>query len=55
VPRTSFFALEAVRKARQRGVPRLVVAHEDFLVFKAPPAEAGAAQSATRYAAKAAA
>ncbi len=37
VPRTSFFALEAVRKARQRGVPRLTIAHEDLLVFKAPP------------------
>jgi modification methylase len=36
VPRTSFFALEAVRKARQRGVPRLAIAHEDFLVFRAP-------------------
>jgi hypothetical protein len=36
VPRTSFFSLEAVRKARQRGVPRLAVAHEDFLVFKSP-------------------
>jgi hypothetical protein len=36
VPRSSFFALEAVRKARKLGVPRLVVAHEDFLVFKAP-------------------
>jgi modification methylase len=38
VPRSSFFALEAVRKARHLGVPRLVVAHEDFLVFKAPEA-----------------
>ncbi len=55
VPRTSFFALEAVRKARLRGVPRLVVAHEDFLVFKAPSAGAGVAQTATRHAAKAAA
>ena len=42
VPRTSFFSLEAVRKARQRGVPRLAVAHEDFLVFKAPPTSEGA-------------
>ena len=42
VPRTSFFALEAVRKARQRGVPRLAVAHEDFLVFKAPLTSMGA-------------
>jgi modification methylase len=54
VPRTSFFALEAVRKARQRGVPRLVVAHEDVLVFRAPSAEPGAAQHATPGAAKAA-
>ncbi len=42
VPRTSFFSLEAVRKARQRGIPRLAVAHEDFLVFKAPPTSEGA-------------
>ncbi len=34
VPRTSFFALEQVRKARTAGVPRLVTAHEDFLVFR---------------------
>jgi modification methylase len=34
VPRTSFFALDQVRKARQRGLPRLVVAHEDLLVFR---------------------
>ena len=33
VPRASFFALEQVRKARSRGVPRLVTAREDFLVF----------------------
>jgi modification methylase len=33
VPRTSFFALEQVRKARARGLPRLVCAHEDLLVF----------------------
>ena len=44
VPRTSFFALEAVRKARQRGVPRLAIAHEDFLVFKAAPTSLGAAE-----------
>jgi hypothetical protein len=35
VPRTSFFALEQVRKARAGGLPRLVTAHEDFLVFRA--------------------
>jgi modification methylase len=34
VPRSSFFALEAVRKARLAGTPRLVVAHEDLLVWK---------------------
>jgi hypothetical protein len=38
VPRSSFFALESVRKGRLLGVPRLVVAHEDLLVFKAPEA-----------------
>jgi hypothetical protein len=51
VPRTSFFALEQVRKARSRGLPRLVVAHEDFLVFKtcsAPAAAAHAARVATQ-------
>lgn len=36
VPRTSFFALEQVRKARAAGVPRFVIAHEDLLVFRAP-------------------
>jgi SAM-dependent methyltransferase len=34
VPRSSFFALEAVRKARSAGLPRLVVAHEDLLVWQ---------------------
>jgi hypothetical protein len=34
VPRSSFFALEQVRKARAAGVPRLVIAHEDLLVFR---------------------
>ncbi|MHB1554379.1 MAG: TRM11 family SAM-dependent methyltransferase [Acidimicrobiales bacterium] len=43
VPRTSFFALEAVRKARARGIPRLVIAHEDLLVFRNPPAASGSA------------
>jgi hypothetical protein len=33
VPRTSFSALERVRKARSRGVPRLVTAHEDLLAL----------------------
>lgn len=34
VPRSSFFALEQVRKARQRGVARSVTAHEDLLTFR---------------------
>lgn len=34
VPRASFFALEQVRKARQRGVTRSVTAHEDLLTFR---------------------
>jgi modification methylase len=36
VPRASFFALEQVRKARDKGVPRLVIGHEDLLVFRTP-------------------
>jgi tRNA G10 N-methylase Trm11 len=38
VPRVSFFALDQVRRARQRSVPRLVTAHEDLLVFRPAPA-----------------
>jgi modification methylase len=34
VPRASFFALEQARKPRPHGVPRLVIAHEDVLVFR---------------------
>jgi modification methylase len=34
VPRASFFALEQVRKARTHGVPRLVTAHEDLVVWR---------------------
>jgi modification methylase len=34
VPRSSFFALEQVRKARKRGVARSVTAHEDLLTFR---------------------
>jgi modification methylase len=34
VPRSSFFALEQIRKARSAGLPRLVVAHEDLLVWQ---------------------
>jgi modification methylase len=36
VPRASFFALEQARKSRQRGVPQLVVAHEDLLILRRP-------------------
>lgn len=38
VPRVSFFALDQVRRARARGVPRHVIAHEDLLVFRRTPA-----------------
>lgn len=46
VPRASFFALDQARRARRRGVPRLVVAHEDLVVMRrpdppAPPRGAG--------------
>ena len=34
VPRTSFFALDQARRARARGIPRSVVAHEDLLCFR---------------------
>ncbi len=44
VPRTSFFALEQVRKARAAGIPRLVTAHEDLLVFRAPAAVAASGE-----------
>ncbi|MGH9091552.1 MAG: TRM11 family SAM-dependent methyltransferase [Acidimicrobiales bacterium] len=37
VPRASFFALEQARKARARGLPQSVVAHEDVLVFRRGP------------------
>ncbi len=38
VPRTSFFQLDHARKARRTGVPLLVIAHEDVLVFRTPAA-----------------
>jgi modification methylase len=41
VPRASFFALDQVRRARGRGVPRQVIAHEDLLVFRRPLDEKG--------------
>ncbi len=34
VPRSSFFQLTQVRKARQAGTPLRVIAHEDVLVFR---------------------
>lgn len=36
VPRVSFFALGQVRTARAKGIPRLVTAHEDVLVWRTP-------------------
>jgi modification methylase len=48
VPRCSFFALEQVRKARAKGVPRQVIAHEDLLVFRAPATSAGSAGTVVR-------
>jgi modification methylase len=38
VGRPSFFQLDGVRKARARGVPLRVIAHEDVVVFRRPPA-----------------
>ena len=37
VPRPSFFQLDQVRKARARGLPIRIIAHEDVLVFRRPP------------------
>ena len=53
VPRCSFFALEQVRKARARGVPRQVIAHEDLLVFRVPPISTSSAGAAVRLAQRA--
>jgi modification methylase len=36
IPRASFFQLDQVRKARARGLPRHLLAHEDLLVFRRP-------------------
>ena len=36
VPRPSFFQLDRVRKARARGLPIRIIAHEDVLVFRRP-------------------
>lgn len=36
VPRPSFFQLQEVRRARARGEPRFVIAHEDLLIMRKP-------------------
>ncbi|HZT67370.1 MAG TPA: DNA methyltransferase [Acidimicrobiales bacterium] len=36
VGRASFFALDQARRARRRGLPRMVVAHEDLVVMRKP-------------------
>jgi modification methylase len=36
VPRPSFFQLDRIRKARARGLPLRIIAHEDVLVFRRP-------------------
>jgi len=41
VPRPSFFQLDRVRKARARGLPLRIIAHEDVLVFRRPSMSAG--------------
>jgi modification methylase len=41
VPRPSFFQLDRVRKARTRGVPLRIIAHEDVLVFRRRLTSAG--------------
>ncbi len=41
VPRPSFFQLDRVRKARARGLPLRIIAHEDVLVFRRPQTPAG--------------
>jgi modification methylase len=41
VPRPSFFQLDRVRKARTRGLPLRIIAHEDVLVFRRPQIPAG--------------
>jgi modification methylase len=41
VPRPSFFQLDRVRKARARGLPLRIIAHEDVLVFRRPQTSAG--------------
>jgi modification methylase len=41
VPRPSFFQLDRVRKARARGLPLRIIAHEDVLVFRRPSKSMG--------------
>jgi modification methylase len=36
IPRPSFFQLDRVRKARARGQPLQIIAHEDVLAFRRP-------------------
>ncbi|MHB1929417.1 MAG: TRM11 family SAM-dependent methyltransferase [Acidimicrobiales bacterium] len=45
VPRASFFALDQVRKARRRGCPLRVIAHEDVLVLRKPPKSVSSGRS----------
>jgi SAM-dependent methyltransferase len=45
VPRASFFALDQVRKARRRGCPLRVIAHEDVLVLRKPSKHMGSGGS----------
>jgi modification methylase len=44
VPRPSFFQLDRVRKARARGLPLRIIAHEDVLVFRRPQTPAGSSE-----------
>jgi hypothetical protein len=48
VPRPSFFQLDLVRKARRRGLPLRLIAHEDVLVFRRPGPELTAPRSHAR-------
>jgi modification methylase len=40
IPRPSFFQLDRVRKARARGLPLRIIAHEDVLLFRRPASPA---------------
>ncbi len=44
VPRPSFFQLDRVRKARARGLPLRIIAHEDVLVFRRPQTPTGSSE-----------